>query len=80
MSTLADRAKGTAFAVLYEQRCNPASAQPTCKAKPEAEKPKLRTVWAGLQPLENVAPCFNTPITTSTQAARTSRIRGRGLL
>lgn len=80
MNTLADRAKGTAFAILYEPRATPDSAQAPLKSGPKSHKPKVRPGWAGLQPLQNVAPGFNTPISTREQSARTSRIRGRGLL
>jgi hypothetical protein len=78
-TTLVDHAKGTAFAILYQPRAIPDSTQPPKKSGP---KPKLRTVPTGphlIRP-ENTAPGFNTPITSSAQSDRTSRIRGRGLL
>lgn len=77
-TTLADRAKGTAFAILYQPRAIPDSAQPPKKTGPKPNKAKAHPAWAGLQPLENMAPAFNTPITTREQCDRTARIRGRG--
>lgn len=78
-TTLADRAKGTAFEVIYQPRATPDSAQPAKKSGPKPSGRKAHAAWSGLKPLDNVAPNFNTPITTREQAARTSRIRGRGL-
>lgn len=77
-TTIAERAKGTAFEVIYQPRATPDSAQPPKKTGPKAHKAKSHPAWAGPQPLENVAPGFNTPIATREQSDRTSRIRGRG--
>lgn len=77
-TTLADRAKGTAFAVLYAPRAVPDSCQPPKKTGPKAHQAKKQPTCTGLQPLENLAPAFNTPIASREQSARTSRIRGRG--
>lgn len=77
-TTIAERAKGTAFEVIYQPRAIADRCQPPKKTGPKAHKAKTRPAWAGLQPLENVAPNFNTPITTREESARTSRIRGRG--
>ena len=78
-TTLAERAKGTAFEEIYRPRSVPDSCTPPKKTGPKPRGAKQHAAWAGLQPLENVAPCFNTPITTREQSERTSRIRGRGL-
>ncbi len=77
-ATLADRAKGTAFEVIYQQRAVPDSCRPPKKTGPKPSSAKKHAAWAGLQSVENVAPGFNIPITTREQTARTSRIRGRG--
>jgi hypothetical protein len=82
------RATGTAFAILYEPRATPGSAQAPKKTEPKPRPSKVQQAANSLEtPAErrarmlqsNSAPQFNVPITTTEQADRTRAIQGRAL-
>ena len=68
MSTRADRAKGTAFEVIYQPR-----AVPNTATAPKKRGPKPKRL--GLTALENVAPAFNTPLPTQASRDRSLAIK-----
>lgn len=68
MSTRADRAKGTAFEILYQPRAIPNTA-----TAPKKRGPKPRR--CGLTALENVAPAFNTALPTKASQDRSQAIK-----
>jgi hypothetical protein len=77
-STLAMRANGTAFAILYEPRAIPDTATPPKKTGP---KPKVNPDQSYkakvLRDLDNSAPNFNVQIASKADSLRTQAIKGR---
>ena len=68
MSTRADRAKGTAFAILYQP-----SAVPNTATAPKKRGPKPKR--CNLTALDNSAPAFNTPLPTKASQDRSNAIK-----
>lgn len=74
--TLATRATGTAFEILYQPRAVPDSATPPGKRGPKVN-PDQSYKAKVLRAFENSAPNFNTHIATQADSIRTASIKGK---
>lgn len=87
-TTLAMRANGTPFAILYEPRAIPNTSTAPKKRGPKPNKSKAQKSAMALEtPAErrarqlqvNSSPNFNVPIATQADSLRTAVIKGRAL-